>query len=65
MVVTAALLIRTEPLGVFSLRRTTKLSDRRWKRAQAVSEAVHESRNVKTETLSGGSLERLVRYPIY
>jgi len=35
--------------------RTTKLSDRRWKRAQAVSDDVHKSSHVKTETLSGGS----------
>jgi hypothetical protein len=34
---------------------TTELSDRRWKRAQAVSDDVHKSSHVKTETLSGGS----------
>jgi len=32
-----------------------ELSDRRWRRAQSVSENVHKSSHVKTETLSGGS----------
>jgi hypothetical protein len=40
---------------------TPELSDRRWKRAQAVSDDVHKSNRVKTETLSGGSLDSLVR----
>jgi hypothetical protein len=35
--------------------RTKKLSDHRWKRAQAVSDDVHESKRFKTETLGGGS----------
>jgi len=33
---------------------TPELSDRRWKRAQAVSDDVHKSSHVKIETLSGG-----------
>ena len=32
-----------------------ELSDRRWQRAEALSNLVHEFCAVKTETLSGGS----------
>ena len=35
--------------------RTAELSDRRWRRAQAVSDDVHKSSDVKSETLGGGS----------
>jgi len=41
--------------------RTTRVSDRRRPRTQAVSDDVHKSTRVKTETLSGGSLDSLVR----
>jgi len=36
------------------------VSDRRRPRTQAVSDDVHKSTRVKTETLSGGSLDSLV-----
>ena len=46
-------------------RRTTRVSDRRRPRTQAVSADVHKSDRVKTETLSGGSLDSLVlRSPV-
>lgn len=46
--------------GVRIVELTTRVSDRRRQRTQAVSEDVQKSVNVKTEALSGGSLDSLV-----
>src|SRR2546430_9433796 len=44
-----------------TLFRSTRVSDRRRQRAQAVSDDVHKSGRVETETSSGGSLHSLRR----